>query len=253
MSSSSPYQKKAPWDRSNKYWCKYCGIFVFDNRSSRSQHESGAKHRDNVQKYLRQIGKDAEAKSHAEAKLSAQLAKIEEAAAQSYLEDVGSGADAPLPAGTSATHGALATGATAGDVAERKAHDSDATGDAGAASDAPRSDRPAHMGVVGAWEVVEEPDDPQPQDGDDADDDEKAGGAGDQTGGGEPGILGLRGAELLDDEDGQAHLLEGFEIKEKTLEPAVGGPDADSNGAAVATFKKRRAPASRPTRKQRKV
>ncbi|KAJ2794064.1 hypothetical protein H4R21_005645, partial [Coemansia helicoidea] len=30
---SSPYQRKAPWDRSNKYWCKYCSIFVFDNRS----------------------------------------------------------------------------------------------------------------------------------------------------------------------------------------------------------------------------
>ncbi|KAJ2768144.1 hypothetical protein IWQ56_003052 [Coemansia nantahalensis] len=228
---SSPYQRKAPWDRSNKYWCKYCSIFVFDNRSSRAQHESGTKHRDNVQKYLRQIGKDAKAKGDAEAKLSAQLAKIEEAAAQSYRRDVGGDAEAP-PVPAPATAQAAAPAVPGDPAARRSTSDADA---------APSNKRPADVGIAGAWEVVEEPDDsppppPPPQIG---------------TGGGDaPSAADLRGAELLDDEDRHAPQLAEFEIREKTLEAASGGP---GSSAATVTFKKRRAPANRATHKQRKL
>ncbi|KAI9504123.1 hypothetical protein BX070DRAFT_190787, partial [Coemansia spiralis] len=86
---SSSYQKKAPWDRNNKHWCQYCRIYVHDNKSSRSIHESGAKHKANVQKYLRQITKDAESKRAAEAQIAAQMEKIESAAAESYKNDMG--------------------------------------------------------------------------------------------------------------------------------------------------------------------
>ncbi|KAJ2712993.1 hypothetical protein H4R19_002472 [Coemansia spiralis] len=234
--------RKAPWDRTTKYWCKYCSIFVFDNRSSRTQHESGAKHRDNVQKYLRQIGKDAKAKSDAEAKLSAQLAKIEEAAAQSYRNDVGGGdaAAAAPPAPASTTH--AAPGAPPVAAAKHGSSGTDAV---------PSSKRPTDIGIAGAWEVVEEPDEPPspppPQDGDGLATSSSA------QGSGAPNTAGLRGAELLDDEDHHAPQLADFEIKEKTLEAVPSAPGAGCDGAAEATFKKRRAPANRSTRKQRKL
>ncbi|KAJ2881184.1 WW domain binding protein 4, partial [Coemansia aciculifera] len=82
-------QKKAPWDRNNKYWCNYCRIFVHDNKTTRNLHDSGAKHKDNVQKFLRQIQKDEEARNQAEKKLNTQLKAIEAAATATYNKDIG--------------------------------------------------------------------------------------------------------------------------------------------------------------------
>ncbi|KAJ1748679.1 hypothetical protein LPJ79_004348 [Coemansia sp. RSA 1821] len=221
----SSYKRKAPWDRNNKYWCDYCRIYVYDNRTSRNQHETGAKHKNNVQKYLRKMGKDADAKEQAEKQLNSQLAKIEQAAAKSFQRDMGTTHIPPVAKPASKPAPAPANPAPANPApAYHKPVQSE--------GEIPvQSNRPANMGIIGEWEVVEDPaekakvpiaphDDPSSS------------------------TTELRGEELLDEEDQPQQMAE-FEITEKTAQ--VSSTDG-SEGAPV--FKKRRTPANRSTRKK---
>ncbi|KAJ2516777.1 WW domain binding protein 4 [Coemansia sp. RSA 1939] len=283
--SSASHQRKAPWDRNNKYWCQYCRIYVFDNRSSRSIHESGTKHKANVQKYLRQISKDTEAKKHEEQRLASQLEKIEKAAEASYREEMNDVAYSNMPftePAASIDHSENNTEMSVHNVVD----DADNTGKPS------QEGRPADVGVVGAWEVVED---------DNADEDDVAGGDGNGEGYNKEGhsqmplasagsnstrgtgagagadrrppdgqsSLDLRGAELLDDEDhDHGYKLTDFDIKEKVIgDTFTGGRSADipnvdarqNNGtdesaeASKGLFKKRRAAGNRTSsRKQQK-
>ncbi|KAJ2351675.1 hypothetical protein GGF43_003963 [Coemansia sp. RSA 2618] len=231
----SAYQKKAPWDRNNKYWCEYCRIFVFDNRS----HESGTKHKDNVQKFLRNIGKNAEAKAQAEKQLNAQLAKIDEAAAQSYRADTGS--VATEGASVAAVKDTMLKGTKA---ARRKEAPSERIDESEAALK--QDNRPADVGIIGEWEVVETGDGFPNSEG---------GGEGAAAAGSEDppqNPLELRGAELLDEEDHHPGQLADFDIKEKTA-ATLPDPADDTDDPAPVVFKKRRALTNRATRKQRKL
>ncbi|KAJ2850392.1 hypothetical protein IWW36_001944 [Coemansia brasiliensis] len=220
----SSYKRKAPWDRNNKYWCDYCRIYVYDNRTSRNQHESGAKHKDNVQKYLRKMGKDADAKEQAEKQLNAQLAKIEQAAAKSFQKDMGT------------AHSTLAAAApTITAPKPKSSYHKPAQSEKQSEAAAPvQSSRPAHMGIIGEWEVVQDP--MQEASGPIAPHDDLP-----------PSPTGLRGEELLDEEDQQPQQMAEFEIKEKTV--AVSDTDCKES---TPVFKKRRTPASRSTRKRHK-
>ncbi|KAJ2809026.1 hypothetical protein H4R20_000449 [Coemansia guatemalensis] len=251
---SSSYQRKAPWERTNKYWCQYCRIYVFDN--NRQQHESGAKHKDNVQKYLRQIGKDTEAKQRAEDQLNDQFAKIEEAAARSYKKDIGTAADnispvetVPAPRGRPYQENAASKSQEAPDQETETEEQVDTQ---------TNTDRPTDIGVVGAWQIIEETDSSDPDDEENAKDNPMSANAQasntDTTLASEPqDTAALRGAEWLDEEDQHPPTqLNEFDIKEKTIETKVDLLDA-SNSDTKVVFKKRRAPANRSTRKQRKV
>ncbi|KAJ1665325.1 WW domain binding protein 4 [Coemansia sp. RSA 1813] len=271
--SSAPYQKKAPWDRNNKYWCQYCRIYVHDNRSSRSIHESGTKHKANVQKYLRQITKDTEAKRKEKQKIALQLETIEKAAEESYRKDIGVGTadgaerfteitdsikttDSP----TKAVHSGI-------DFTHSEEHARAAVG----SSEAAQPSRPSNVGIVGAWEVVEEPED------DDnltktsivADLSIEQDSSNGRPGGGQSS-LDMRGAEWLDEEDqDHSHNLTDFKIKEKTVgdtsQDEHTGSDPDNAvqkkeeteggiNAAKGLFKKRRVAGNRASsRKQRKI
>ncbi|KAJ1988209.1 hypothetical protein GGI04_006093, partial [Coemansia thaxteri] len=157
---SQSQQRKAPWDRSNKHWCNYCRIFVHDNKSTRALHDSGTKHKDNVQRFLRQVQKDEEASKEAEKKLSAQLKTIEKAATLSYSKDIAArGGENATETGTN-TQGAPSKDALAkSKVATNQTHkppQSSETGPALAAEANPKPNRPADIGVIGEWEVVED-------------------------------------------------------------------------------------------------
>ncbi|KAJ2842479.1 hypothetical protein J3B02_005564, partial [Coemansia erecta] len=148
---SSSYQRKAPWDRNTKYWCQYCQIFVHDNKSSRRMHETGAKHKENVQKYLRQIDKNVKEKQDAEAKLRSELDKIEEAAAESYSKDIGA-TESKATAGPELTKVAKAAKDTENEKQQQTV------------GRVQKSSRPDNIGVIGAWEAVQEPDsEPEPE------------------------------------------------------------------------------------------
>ncbi|CAJ0762325.1 17750_t:CDS:2, partial [Entrophospora sp. SA101] len=43
------------WISQKKHWCQYCKIYITDNKPSRNMHENGKKHKDNVEKFLRNV------------------------------------------------------------------------------------------------------------------------------------------------------------------------------------------------------
>lgn len=48
------------WVSKKKYFCKYCDIYIADDAPSRQHHESGMRHKGNVERYIRQIYKTGE-------------------------------------------------------------------------------------------------------------------------------------------------------------------------------------------------
>ncbi|ORX66314.1 hypothetical protein DL89DRAFT_260338 [Linderina pennispora] len=232
-------KRKAPWDRNTKYWCRYCSIFVHDNSSSRRIHESGVKHKENVQRYLRNIDETAETAAKAESALQRQLDKIEQAASDAYSKDVGSTTASQPAAKLPPAPPEPVEEAEPTEKQKEPAVDS----------------RPADIGLVGGWEVVGE------------EEDESAGGtrsshtaadggaatpAADEPASQKP-LNQLRGSEWLDDED--VGNPEAFEVAEKTLllrgSDSNGAHAADNDAAAGASglFKKRRV-GSRNARKK---
>ncbi|KAJ2478679.1 hypothetical protein EV174_004237 [Coemansia sp. RSA 2320] len=216
-------------------------------------HDSGTKHKDNVQRFLRQVQKDEEASKEAEKKLSTQLKTIEKAATLSYSKDIAArGGENATETGTN-TQGAPSKDALAkSKVATNQTHkppQSSETGPALAAEANPKPNRPADIGVIGEWEVVEDEvahaDQPEQGGGSSAAEPEQA-----ST---------LRGAEWLDEEEqDKEDRFHEFEIKEKTAsglaEPrsaSQAANDAD-DGAAMMLFKKRRVANNRNARKQSK-
>ncbi|KAJ2749825.1 hypothetical protein GGH94_003627 [Coemansia aciculifera] len=232
-------QKKAPWDRNNKYWCNYCRIFVHDNKTTRNLHDSGAKHKDNVQKFLRQIQKDEEARNQAEKKLDAQLKSIESAATISYNKDIGTHSTEAVPSATSKDKLSSSAKSTEKPLgASKKKEPVVAEADT-------KPSRPDDVGIVGAWQVVEEVEEVVASESQ------------------QPAhTQNLRGAEWLDQEEDTSDRLHEFDIKEMTVsnltehgeEETQPPPTGASDSAAMSSlFKKRRAPTNRNTRKQQKL
>lgn len=90
------------WVSGKKYWCEYCGIFVTDNKISRTNHDTGNKHKNNVQRYLRQVVKSKEQKKREEIEASKILAQVEQAAMKAFQKDVETGlVSAPSSSSTS--------------------------------------------------------------------------------------------------------------------------------------------------------
>ncbi|KAJ2829436.1 hypothetical protein FBU31_002700 [Coemansia sp. 'formosensis'] len=231
-------QKKAPWDRDNKYWCNYCRIFVHDNKTTRNLHDSGAKHKDNVQKFLRQIQKDEEARNKAEKKLDAQLKSIEDAATVIYNKDVAAHRAEAAPPAISKGKAHVSAKST-----EKPSGQSEKKESAAVEADT-RPSRPDNVGIVGAWEVVEEVEE------------EAVASTSLQP----AHAQNLRGSEWLDQEEDTPDRLHEFDIKEMTVsrltehgdeEPQA--PTVASDGAAMSLFKKRRAATNRATRRQQKL
>ncbi|RKP36343.1 hypothetical protein BJ085DRAFT_40666 [Dimargaris cristalligena] len=76
------------WVSNTKYWCKYCRIFVDENKASRAIHEGGKKHKENVAQFLRNVDKKSQAELLVEKETVKQLELIEKAAQNQYSSDV---------------------------------------------------------------------------------------------------------------------------------------------------------------------
>lgn len=48
------------WVSHKKYFCKYCNIYIADDKPSRTQHETGLKHKGNVERFVRNLYKTGE-------------------------------------------------------------------------------------------------------------------------------------------------------------------------------------------------
>ncbi|CAG8451523.1 3094_t:CDS:2, partial [Diversispora eburnea] len=76
------------WVSQKKHWCQYCRIYIADNKPSRSMHEQGKKHKDNMEKFLRNIYRKEEADKKEQDKVKQELKRIEQAAMKQYKRDV---------------------------------------------------------------------------------------------------------------------------------------------------------------------
>lgn len=48
------------WVSHKRYHCKYCNIYIADDKPSRQQHENGLRHKGNVERFVRGLYKEGE-------------------------------------------------------------------------------------------------------------------------------------------------------------------------------------------------
>ncbi|CCO27180.1 hypothetical protein BN14_01215 [Rhizoctonia solani AG-1 IB] len=82
------------WVSKKRYWCKYCGISIADDAPSRQHHESGLRHKGNVDRYIRDIYKTSEKKKKDAAEEERELKRIDAAAREAII------IEHPCPAST---------------------------------------------------------------------------------------------------------------------------------------------------------
>ncbi|KAJ3176476.1 hypothetical protein HK101_010433 [Irineochytrium annulatum] len=105
------------WKSNKKFWCEYCKIFITDNKISRKNHETGLKHKDRVQQFLRNLHKKEEEKKIQDAETMAMLSQIEAAAhVKMAKESMGSTANVAR----SAHLASVATVSTSGSASSSK-------------------------------------------------------------------------------------------------------------------------------------
>ncbi|GAA5912509.1 uncharacterized protein JCM6883_005925 [Sporobolomyces salmoneus] len=68
------------WVSRDKYFCKYCKIFIADDKPSRIQHETGLRHKGNYERYIRDIYKRGAKDQKDKIEESKEIARIEAAA-----------------------------------------------------------------------------------------------------------------------------------------------------------------------------
>lgn len=68
------------WVSKQSYFCKYCEIYIRDDKPSRAQHENGLRHKGNLERYIRDIYKKEERIQKERADEAIQISKINEAA-----------------------------------------------------------------------------------------------------------------------------------------------------------------------------
>ena len=70
------------WVAHKKYFCKYCNIYIADDVPSRRQHESGLRHKGNVERFVRGLYKEGERRKHDLEEEKREMARVEQARLQ---------------------------------------------------------------------------------------------------------------------------------------------------------------------------
>ncbi|CCL99082.1 uncharacterized protein FIBRA_01095 [Fibroporia radiculosa] len=98
------------WVSHKKYFCKYCNIYIADDAPSRKQHESGLRHKGNVERFVRGLYKEGERRKQDREEEKRDMARIEQAANAAFARDVGaglvrpgSGSSTPVASGSATT------------------------------------------------------------------------------------------------------------------------------------------------------
>ncbi|ORZ41566.1 hypothetical protein BCR44DRAFT_52126, partial [Catenaria anguillulae PL171] len=148
-----------------KYWCKYCKMFVTDNKISKQQHESNPAHKRNMDKFVALLARQEKEKRKEEADAQRALREIERAAQESYQRDL---VDAGMDPAEAAVKAAMAHGLSSASTASSstKKVPPVAAGTKPKPAPAPASDDSAanqavdepdtSVGAPGDWQVVEE-------------------------------------------------------------------------------------------------
>ncbi|KAI0662336.1 hypothetical protein C8Q70DRAFT_1051797 [Cubamyces menziesii] len=104
----------------DKYFCKYCNIYIADDAPSRRQHESGLRHKGNVERFVRGLYKSGEKRKQDLEEEKREMARVEKAAQAAYAQDVGAGLVKP---GSSSTAAGPSTGSAGPKTAAPKPSD----------------------------------------------------------------------------------------------------------------------------------
>ena len=65
------------WVSHKKYFCKYCNIYIADDKPSRTQHEGGLRHKGNVERFVRGLYKAGEKRKADLEEEKREMARIE--------------------------------------------------------------------------------------------------------------------------------------------------------------------------------
>ncbi|KAI0821694.1 hypothetical protein BC628DRAFT_1329142 [Trametes gibbosa] len=150
------------WVAHKKYFCKYCNIYIADDAPSRKQHESGLRHKGNVERFVRGLYKAGEKRKHDLEEEKRDMARVEKAAQAAYAQDVEAGL--VKPGSSSAVAGpssAVAAPKTAGGPKPSNPYANYSTAESLGFTDPDEERRKAEAerrrkeGVAGDWEVVE--------------------------------------------------------------------------------------------------
>ncbi|KAL8287078.1 hypothetical protein RQP46_004084 [Phenoliferia psychrophenolica] len=68
------------WVSKDKYFCKYCNIFIADDKPSRNLHETGLRHKGNYERFIRDIYKRGAKDQRDKAEEEREIARIDAAA-----------------------------------------------------------------------------------------------------------------------------------------------------------------------------
>lgn len=81
------------WKSQAKKYCEFCKCWLADNKPSVEFHEKGRKHKENVARKLRVIGKQSRRDQKEQFRVDLALKKMESAALDAYRKDIESNAD----------------------------------------------------------------------------------------------------------------------------------------------------------------
>lgn len=81
------------WKSNDRKYCDFCQCWIADNKPSIQFHETGRRHKLNVQKRLSDISRNSYKAQKEQSKVDADLRKMNDAAMKAYMQDVTAGAD----------------------------------------------------------------------------------------------------------------------------------------------------------------
>ncbi|TNY20143.1 hypothetical protein DMC30DRAFT_398574 [Rhodotorula diobovata] len=65
------------WVSRDKYFCKYCKIYIADDKPSRIHHETGLRHKGNYERYIREVYRKGMTDKKDRAHEARELARVE--------------------------------------------------------------------------------------------------------------------------------------------------------------------------------
>ncbi|KAI0665938.1 hypothetical protein C8Q78DRAFT_939370, partial [Trametes maxima] len=157
------------WVAHKKYFCKYCNIYIADDAPSKRQHETGLRHKGNVERFVRGLYKAGEKRKQDLEEEKREMARVEKAAQAAYAQDVSAGLVKPgsssAGAGPSsaAAPKASATLKPSNPFANYSTAESLGYTDPDEARRRAEEERRQKEGVAGEWEVVEVAEPPPPE------------------------------------------------------------------------------------------
>ncbi|KAL7281449.1 hypothetical protein ACG7TL_004762 [Trametes sanguinea] len=151
------------WVSHKKYFCKYCNIYIADDAPSRRQHESGLRHKGNVERFVRGLYKAGEKRKQDLEEEKREMARVEKAAQAAFAQDVSSGVVKPGSSSAVAGPSSAAAGPRkvaanlkpADPFANYTTAESLGITDPDEARRRAEAERRLKEGVAGDWEVVE--------------------------------------------------------------------------------------------------